>query len=45
MNHNSIDENLGKRLKAERAHRLPYKVKMFIAIAVFVAAIIAVVFL
>ncbi len=45
MNHNSIDENLGKMLKAERAHRWSYRVKMFIAIAVFVAAIVLVVFL
>ncbi len=44
MNHNSINENLGKRLKAERAHRWSYNVKMFIAIAVFVTAIIVVVF-
>ncbi|MCA0927085.1 hypothetical protein [Ruegeria profundi] len=45
MNHNSIDENLSKRLKAERAHRWSYRVKMFIASAVFVAAIIVVVIL
>ncbi len=45
MNYNSIDENLGKMLKAERAHLWSYRVKMFIALAVFVAAIIVVVFL
>ncbi len=45
MNHNSIDENLGKSLKAERARRRSYGIKMFIATAVFVAAIIAAVFL
>ncbi len=45
MNHNSIDENLGKMLKAEKAHRRSYIVKMFIALAVFVVAIVVVVFL
>ena len=45
VNHNSIDENLGKMLKAERAHRWSYRVKMFIALLVFVATIIVVVFL
>ncbi len=45
MNHNSIDKNLGKMLKAEKAHRRPNRVKMFIVIAVFVAAIVVVVFL
>ncbi len=45
MNHNSIDENLGKMLKAERAHRWSHRVKMFIALLVFVATIIVVVFL
>ena len=45
VNHNSIDENLGKMLKAEKAHRRSYIVKMFIALAVFVVAIVVVVFL
>ena len=35
----------GKMLKAERAHRWSYRAKMFIALLVFVAAIIVVVFL
>ncbi len=45
MNHNSIDENLGKILKAEKAQRWSYSIKMFVALAVIVAAIIVVVFL
>ncbi len=45
MNYNSIDENLGKSLKAEKARRRSYGIKLSIASAVCVAAIITVVFL
>ncbi|WP_170335038.1 hypothetical protein [Ruegeria arenilitoris] len=45
MNHNSIDENLGKSIKAEKARRRSYGIKVSVASAVFVAVIIVVVFL
>ncbi len=45
MNYNSINENLGKSLKAEKARRRSYGIKLSIASAVCVAAIITVVFL
>ncbi len=45
MTLDSIDENLGKRLKAERVHRLTYRIKFFIASVVLVVAVVVVVFL
>lgn len=44
MTLDSIDENLGKRLKAERVRRLTYGIKFFIASVVFVTAVVFVVF-
>ncbi|MFD0911264.1 MULTISPECIES: hypothetical protein [Ruegeria] len=45
MNNDSIDENLGKSIKAEKARRRSNGIKISIASAVFVAAIVVVVFL
>ncbi len=45
MTLDSIDEKLGKKLKAERARRLTYGIKLFIASVVLVAAVVVVVFL
>ncbi len=45
VNHNSINENLGKSLKAEKARRRSYGIKISVASAVLVAAIMVAVFL
>lgn len=45
MDLNSIDENLGKKLKTEKARRRSYGVKLMIVSVVLIAAIIVVVFL
>ncbi|WP_299895621.1 hypothetical protein [uncultured Ruegeria sp.] len=45
MTLDSIDENLGKKLKAEKVRRQAYGLKLFIASVVLVAAAVVVVFL
>ena len=45
VKHSSIDDSWEKMVKAGRAHRWSDRAKMFIAFAVFDAAIIVVVFL